>query len=169
MDDPLTASLTQMSLSLEELVTRLLGAALLGAVIGIDREWRSRSAGLRTHMLTALSAATFGIVTVEIMASDMLQGEAVRLDPIRVIEAVTAGVAFLAAGAIIQSGHKVRGLTTGAGMWLAGAVGVSSGLGLWPIAVAATGVGIVVLTGLGWIERRVTRNGSPSDGETRQK
>lgn len=159
MTDPFTHSIAGMSMSLEALVVRMLGAALLGAVIGLDREWRARSAGLRTHILTALSAAAFGIVTLEIMAGNLFKGDAVRLDPIRVIEAVTAGVAFLAAGAIIRSGQRVQGLTTGAGMWLAGAVGVSSGLGLWPVAVTATVVGIVVLTGLGWLERRVTRKG----------
>lgn len=153
----MAAGFGPMSMELGQLAARMLGAALLGAVIGIDREWRARSAGLRTHILTALSAATFAILTIEIMASDLLTGDSVRVDPIRVIEAVTAGVAFLAAGAIIQSGRRVRGLTTGAGMWLSGAVGVSAGLGLWPVALTATAVGIVVLTGLGWVERRLAR------------
>ena len=76
-----------------------------------------------------------------------------RLDPIRLIEAVTAGVAFLAAGTIIFSRGKVKGLTTGAGMWLAGAIGLASGLGFWQIAGLATLLALVVLMVLHRIEK----------------
>lgn len=97
-------------------VARLLLAALFGAAIGFEREWRARSAG-----------------------------EAVKVDPIRIVEAVTAGVAFLAAGVVIFTKGQVHGLTTGAGMWLAGAIGVACGLGLWQIALLATLIALVVL------------------------
>jgi putative Mg2+ transporter-C (MgtC) family protein len=127
------------------IVGRLLGAAVLGGVIGVEREWSARPAGLRTHILTSLAAAVFTLVTIEIMMGSLLTGEAAQADPIRVIEAVTAGVAFLAAGAIIQSSGKVQGLTTGAGMWLAGAIGVAAGLGQWTIGVAATLIGLFVI------------------------
>ncbi|MGH6926183.1 MAG: MgtC/SapB family protein [Propylenella sp.] len=134
---------------------RLLVAALLGAVIGIDREWRSRPAGLRTHMLTALAAALFTVLTSEIVNSEMLGQENARADPIRVIEAVTAGVAFLAAGTIIRGERGVRGLTTGAGMWLAGSLGVAAGLGHFAIGALAAVFGALVITMLGWAERAV--------------
>lgn len=134
---------------------RLLAAALLGAAIGIDREWRSRPAGLRTHMLTALAAALFTVLTFEIVNSDLLAHENTRADPIRVIEAVTAGVAFLAAGTIIRGRGGVHGLTTGAGMWLAGSLGVASGLGYIAIAGLAAAFGVVIISLLGQIERAV--------------
>ena len=126
---------------------RLVVAALLGALIGIEREWRNRPAGLRTHMLTALAAALFTVLTGEILQSEMVQveGDLARADPIRVIEAVTSGVAFLAAGAIIQSRGAVHGLTTGAGMWLAGALGVAAGLGQFAIGGLAAALGLIII------------------------
>ncbi|HET9536854.1 MAG TPA: MgtC/SapB family protein, partial [Mesorhizobium sp.] len=71
--------------------------------------------------------------------------ESIRVDPIRLVEAVTAGVAFLAAGLIIFSKGEVHGLTTGAGMWLAAAVGLACGLGFWQIAVLATALALIIL------------------------
>jgi putative Mg2+ transporter-C (MgtC) family protein len=127
------------------IAARLLFAALLGAVIGFEREWRSRPAGLRTHILICVAAATVGILTVEISHSTAFVGRDVQLDPLRAVEAVTAGVAFLAAGSILFNRGKVQGLTTGAGMWLAGAVGLSSGFGLWQIAGFGTFLILIVM------------------------
>ena len=128
---------------------RLLLAAIFGAVIGFEREWRNRPAGLRTHILVCVAAATFAILTIEIVHAPMfttdMMKDAVKVDPIRVVEAVTAGVAFLAAGVVIFTRGQVHGLTTGAGMWLAGAIGVACGLGLWQIALFATLLALVVL------------------------
>ena len=109
------------------IVARLLLAAVFGAAIGFEREWRNRPAGLRTHILVCVAAATFAILTIEIVHAPMFMcKDAVRVDPIRVVEAVTAGIAFLAAGTILFARGEVRGLTTGAGMWLAGAIGVAA-------------------------------------------
>jgi putative Mg2+ transporter-C (MgtC) family protein len=86
------------------------------------------------------------------MMETMAEGhEAARLDPIRLVEAVTAGVAFLAAGVVVYTRGDVKGLTTGASMWLSAAIGLSRGLGMWPLAVIASGAGIVVL----WTLRRI--------------
>jgi putative Mg2+ transporter-C (MgtC) family protein len=143
---------------------RLLLAAALGAVIGLEREYKARPAGLRTHMLTALAAAVFTVLTFELFheaRSGKVPGPA---DPIRVIEAVTAGVAFLAAGAIIQARGQVQGLTTGAAMWLAGAVGVASGAGCYSIALMATVLALIILTVLTYLERWIeaSQNRVPS-------
>ena len=130
------------------IAARLLLATLYGAVIGFEREWRNRPAGLRTHILICVAAATFGILTIEIVHAPMFsQGvveDSVKVDPIRVVEAVTAGVAFLAAGSILFSKGEVQGLTTGAGMWLAGAIGVACGLGLWQVAGLGTLIVLIV-------------------------
>lgn len=134
---------------------RLIAAAALGLLIGLDREYRSRPAGLRTHMLISLAAATFAVLTFEIVEQIQRDSHGVTTDPTRIIEAVTAGVAFLAAGTIIRSKGGVQGLTTGAGMWLAGAVGLACGLGAYIVGVLAAGLGIGILTLLGWIERRI--------------
>lgn len=134
---------------------RLIVAAALGALIGIEREFKNRSAGLRTHMLTALAAALFTVMTFEIYHEMIdLGGDAARLDPIRVIEAVTAGVAFLAAGAIIRAGREVKGLTTGAAMWMAGAIGVAAGAGFFAVALIGAILVVIITYVLGRIEKR---------------
>lgn len=135
-----------------EIALRLGLAVLLAAVIGLDRERLERSAGLRTHMLTASAAALFTILTFEIHARLMALPERANADPIRIIEAVTAGVAFLAGGAIIRGRESVQGLTTGAGMWLAGAIGVACGAGFYSIAVMATVLAVFILVIVRWLE-----------------
>ena len=132
-------------LSFPVIAARLLVAALLGAAIGFEREWRNRPAGLRTHILICVAAATFGVLTIEIVHAPVFAREGTAVDPIRAVEAVTAGVAFLAAGSILFSRGEVQGLTTGAGMWLAGAVGLACGLGLWQIAGLGTLLALVVM------------------------
>ena len=151
------------------IVARLLMAAALGAVIGFEREWRNRPAGLRTHILVCVAAATFAILTIEIVHAPMFEKDTGRFDPIRVIEAVTAGVAFLAAGVVIFAKGEVHGLTTGAGMWLAGAIGVGCGLGLWQIALFATVLALIVLSLLYVFEKSVVdEDGQPADHATRK-
>jgi putative Mg2+ transporter-C (MgtC) family protein len=145
--------------------SRLLLAAVFGGVIGFEREWQNRPAGLRTHILVCVAAAVFAILTIEIVHAPMFNAnvakEAVKFDPIRVVEAVTAGVAFLAAGVVIFTRGQVHGLTTGAGMWLAGAIGVASGLGLWQIALLATVIALVVLGLLHAFEKKMDLNDGP--------
>ncbi|MFN3625108.1 MAG: MgtC/SapB family protein [Hyphomicrobium sp.] len=147
MFDPLSTSLPEGVIA-----TRLLLAVALGAVIGFEREQLSRPAGLRTHMLTALAAALFTIITMEIHAAVRQEAGSPSTDPIRIIEAVTAGVAFLAAGAIFRSQGDVKGLTTGAGMWLAGAIGVACGAGYGLLAIMATALAAVILVAVRWLE-----------------
>jgi putative Mg2+ transporter-C (MgtC) family protein len=135
-------------LSFPAIAARLLLAAVLGGAIGFEREWRNRPAGLRTHILICVAAAMIGILTIEIAHAPAFAREGATADPIRAVEAVTAGVAFLAAGTILFARGEVQGLTTGAGMWLAGAVGLSCGLGLWQIAAFGTLLALVVLWAL---------------------
>jgi putative Mg2+ transporter-C (MgtC) family protein len=127
------------------LLARMTGAIILGAVIGAEREYRDHPAGLRTHILVALAACVFALLSIESVHMAGFADEQVRIDPLRVIEAVTSGVAFLAAGMIVFSRGQVKGLTTGAGMWLAGAVGLAVGLGYWLVAVFATLACFIVL------------------------
>ena len=117
-----------------------------------DRELRNKPAGLRTHILISLAAAIFTLITFEIFFEMAELVDDPRGDAIRIIEAVTAGVAFLAAGTIIQSRGSVQGLTTGASMWLAGAVGLACGGGFYAIAVIGTLLALIVLVVLGKVE-----------------
>ena len=134
-----------MSLPWAVIAVRLVGAVVLCGLIGYERESQHRPAGLRTHMLVGLAAAVYCILTLEIIAGVAVYPDTVRIDPLRIIEAVTSGVAFLAAGMVVFSQGRVRGLTTGAGMWLAASVGLSCGLGLWLIAGLSTALALAIM------------------------
>ncbi len=131
------------SLAYLEVAFRLVMAVALAGLLGWDREEKDRPAGLRTYMLVALAAAVFTVLTFEIF--ETVRQFAGNTDPIRIIEAVTAGVAFLAAGTIIQGRDSVRGLTTGAGMWMAGALGVAVGAGYYLLAIFAALLSFAIL------------------------
>lgn len=132
--------------------TRILAAVALAAIVGFERELRHKPAGLRTHILVSVAACLFVILGRELAALDFGDGEQ-RNDPIRMIEAVTAGVAFLAAGLIFTAGEKVKNVTTGASLWLVGAIGLGCGAGQMPLAAMTTGVVVVVLFLLRQVER----------------
>ncbi|MGR3565188.1 MAG: MgtC/SapB family protein [Heliomarina sp.] len=149
--DELTNTFSEVPLVVA--LTRMLAALVLGAVIGMEREWRRKPAGLRTHMLVSIAACLFILVSQHLGSLPFGVGNEVQIDPLRLIEAVTAGVAFLAAGVIFTSGDKVRNLTTGASMWLAGAIGLACGAGQAPLAALATLLVTAVLIGLRWLEK----------------
>jgi putative Mg2+ transporter-C (MgtC) family protein len=151
-----------------EALLRMLAAIVAGAVVGFDRELRNKPAGLRTHILISLAAALFTLITFELHHEVVSQNSGTTADPIRIIEAVTAGVAFLAAGAIIQSRGNVRGLTTGANMWLAGALGVACGAGDYTLAAFGTIFAIIVLVILGRIEAKFLDQ-DPTDAPDKDK
>jgi putative Mg2+ transporter-C (MgtC) family protein len=132
---------------------RLFIAALLGGIIGFEREAQNGSAGLRTHILIALAACLFTILAFEIYEVALAGGS--QPDPIRAVEATTAGIAFLGAGAIFQQRGSVRGLTTGAGMWLAGAVGVACAIGYYIIAFGVAVFAVIILTALRTLAHKV--------------
>ncbi|GGH34640.1 putative Mg2+ transporter-C (MgtC) family protein [Cribrihabitans marinus] len=134
------------------MLARVLGATILTGLIGLEREARGRPAGLRTHMLVGLAASAYCITTLELIAMDY--GTEVKLDPLRLVEAVTAGVAFLAAGMIVFSKGEVKGLTTGASLWLAAAVGVAVGMGFWPLAAMVTLAALTIIRAIGLLEGR---------------
>jgi putative Mg2+ transporter-C (MgtC) family protein len=156
MFDWLAGEATQMPAW--DVFLRLSVAVIVGGLVGFDREMRNKPAGLRTHILVSLAAALFTVITFELHAEVANKQPDATADPIRIIEAVTAGVAFLAAGAIIRGRGNVRGLTTGANMWLAGALGVACGSGYYAIAGIATGFALVVLVVLGWLENKLQKH-----------
>ena len=141
---------------------RLLIAAVFGAMIGFEREFNTAEAGLRTHILVAVAAALFTILTFEIFHTIEPGPGGTQADPIRAIEAVTAGIAFLGAGAIFRSGGNVQGLTTGAGMWLAGAVGVATALGFYLIGLGVALLAVIVLAALRALAHNVIDKGNSS-------
>ncbi len=153
-----------MATAPEVIAGRLVAAILLAGCIGLDREWRQKSAGLRTHMLVALAAAVFTILASELHIDAARADPDGSADPIRIIEAVTAGVAFLGAGAIFRGGRNIQGMTTGAGIWLAGAIGLACGAGYAMLAAITVVLALIVLTLLGRIEHMAKKAvGKPAD------
>ena len=143
---------------------RLTIALAFGAIIGFEREVTTHSAGLRTHILIALAACLYTILTLEIFHLPEVMSNG-RSDPIHSVEAVTAGIAFLGAGAIFRHRSSPRGLTTGAGMWLAGAVGMTAALGYYFVGLAVTIAAVLVLLVLKEVDRRI---GSAAGGRIPQ-
>jgi putative Mg2+ transporter-C (MgtC) family protein len=156
--------LGSLALPLPLILLRLAGAVVLCALIGWERESRHHAAGLKTHMLLGLAAASFALVTLHIIHEFSGASDRLRMDPIRLVEATTNGVAFLVAGMIILSRGRIRNLTTGAGLWLAASVGVATGLGFWPLAVLAAMLGLAVNL-LGPLLERPVRH-PPEDGDS---
>lgn len=124
-----------------EFILRILAAAGMGAVIGLERELRSKEAGIRTHFLVALGSALFMIIS----AYGFEGAQAGRFDVARVAAQVVTGIGFLGAGVIIFQKNSVHGLTTAAGLWVTAAIGLGCGGGLYVLAGVST---LLVLLGL---------------------
>ena len=144
----------------EELIVRLALAALLGSAVGLERERLERGAGLRTHMLVAVGAALFMLVSAFGFA-DVLGHQNVVLDPSRVAAQVVSGIGFLGAGTIILRKEIVHGLTTAASLWAVAAIGLATGGGLYIAAVAATFVVLFILLAIKPVERHLFLNRRP--------
>lgn len=145
----------ESELELMDMVLRLVAAAALGSLIGLERELRKRPAGLRTHMLVSLGAAAFLLVGYEILFSTAAGDPSARIDPTRIVEGVITGIGFLGAGSIIQSRGSIQGITTGAAIWIAGAIGVACATGNFILAGLVTGIALVIVVVLGFFEHRV--------------
>ncbi len=143
------------------IAVRFAVAALCGMIVGIDREWRRRPAGLRTHMLVSLASAAFALIAYEMAILAAKEEDAASPDPTRVVEAVTAGAAFLAAGTIFRSNGNIQGITTGASIWLAAAMGAACGVGFYAIAGFSLILALVILFVVGGITHALGTNESP--------
>ena len=132
-----------------ELAIRMLVGALLGGIIGYERDYHGRPAGLRTHMIVALASATFMVVSTHFAYFQRYPAsDHVSADPSRIAASVAVGIGFLGAGAILRTGISVQGLTTAAGLWLVSAIGLAAGAGMYGESVVATAIGLTALWGL---------------------
>jgi len=147
---------------LPTILMRLVVAVIFGAIIGFERELSLHSAGLRTHILMALAAALYTVLTLEIfhLPEVMTNG---RSDPVHAVEAVTAGIAFLGAGVLFRGGSRPHGLTTAAGMWLAGAVGMTAALGYYLVGLFVCVLAVVILALLKAVDRRIDHRVTPAE------
>jgi putative Mg2+ transporter-C (MgtC) family protein len=134
------------TLDWSEALLRLALAAVLGGLIGIERELREREAGLRTHLLVSVGSALFTIISAYGFHEFLASGQAVvRADPTRIAAQIVTGIGFLGAGAIIRQGLSVRGLTTAATLWVVAAIGMATGAGYYSGAVITTALVLLSL------------------------
>ena len=140
---------------LAHVASRLGIAALLGGLIGIEREWMGKAAGLRTHMTVALGCAAFMLIAIE---SSTDQGSTSRA-----IQGIAAGIGFIGAGTILKltQREEIKGLTTAASIWLTAAVGVGAGIGpLW-VPVVCAGCAWIILDVFARVEKRIGSRNRP--------
>lgn len=143
-----------------EIMLRLAVAALLGSLIGFERERLVWAAGLRTHMLVSVGSALIMIVS-SFGFSDILNYENVSLDPSRVAAQVVSGIGFLGAGTILLRRDVIRGLTTAASLWTVAGIGLAVGGGLYFAAISATILILLILAGVKPFERRFLHKRQP--------
>jgi len=142
-----------------EAVFKLILAAVLGGLVGLERELRGREAGFRTNLLVGLGCALLMIVSNRMASVPWLvEGQYnVTVDPARIAYGVMTGIGFLGAGAIIKHFNGVRGLTTAAGLWCVAAIGLACGLGLYIVSIMAAGLVLGALALLNTFEKRLPR------------
>ena len=138
-----------MPISDIEMILRVLVAAVLGAILGIEREAQNKTAGLRTHTLVAMGAALFAVAGASMSAEGT--------DPTRVAAQVVTGIGFIGAGGMIRSGFTITGITTAATLWFAAAVGVAAGFGLYLVAATALAIALVAMLGFAPVRGYIRR------------
>jgi len=132
-----------------ELIGRIAAGAALGGVIGYERDRHGRPVGLRTHLLVAMAAATFMVVSSQFVYGQHYgKDDLVEVDASRIAASVVSAVGFLAGGAILRTGFTIQGLTTAAGLWLVTAIGMCAGAGMFVESGVVTLMGVVALTAL---------------------
>ena len=139
---------------------RLIFAAVLGGIIGFERDIHGRAAGLRTNLLISLGAASFMLISQYIAESYSTEaGNSVfRADPARIAAQIVTGVGFLGAGAVVKYGFSIRGLTTAACIWISAAIGMSSGAGFYELAIVTTLIGLFSLIVLSKFEKNYAKD-----------
>ena len=147
-----------------EFILRIFIAGLLGGAIGLEREYRAKEAGFRTHFLVSLGSGLFMILSAYGF-SDVIINEATRHDVSRIAAQVVSGIGFIGAGCIIFQKHAGRGLTTAAGLWVAAAIGMAAGAGMYAVAVAATIMVVVCLELMDFLHNHVFPNNRREDEE----
>ena len=137
-----------------EFFIRLFVAALLGSAIGLERNYRAKEAGFRTHFLVALGSALFMIVSQNGFGRELEEFGNLRWDASRIASQVVTGIGFIGAGTIIFQKHVVRGLTTAAGLWVTSAIGLACGSGMYAEATVSTVLVLLCLEALSFILNR---------------
>lgn len=142
---------------LAQLTLRILMAAFLGGLIGLERSSGDRPAGLRTHVLVATGSALLMVVSIY-----GIDGHPQARDPSRIASQVVSGIGFLGAGTILHEGLTVKGLTTAASLWIVSAIGLTVGCGMMALGIFATGITLITLILIRGLEKKVLPVGKPT-------
>lgn len=151
-----------------EFILRLFLAGIMGAVIGLDREYRAKEAGYRTHFLVSLGSALIMIVS-QYGFGEILDTPNVNLDPSRIASQVVTGIGFIGAGTIILHKQIVRGLTTAAGIWATSGIGLAIGAGMYTLGISATILTLIGLEVLSFLFKSVGMKSSAVEFSTDNK
>lgn len=136
--------------------SRLLIALLAGGLIGLERAYTGRPAGLRTHALVCMASSLLMLLTVfqwELLSNVPL--DTLRVDPTRMAQGVMTGIGFLGAGVIMKEKFTIRGLTTAASIWITASIGIILGMGFYSAGILATVLTLIILSFFGWMEKRI--------------
>lgn len=137
-----------------EHILSIVVAALLGGAIGLEREYRSKEAGFRTHFLVGLGSGLFMVLSLYGF-DDFIGISGVQRDPSRIAAQVVSGIGFIGAGCIIFQKNAVKGLTTAAGLWVTSAIGMAAGAGMYVLSVVATALVLLCLEGSDFIHHKI--------------
>jgi len=140
-----------------QIIFQLSLALILGALIGLEREYKGKGAGLQTYSLVSLGSCLFTLVSYEIFSLfiDVIDKPGLAYDPSRVILAIATGIGFIGAGVIIYRQSHIEGLTTAAGLWAVAAIGLTVGMKFYFMAITATLLAIIILVVFGELERLI--------------
>jgi len=145
-----------MQIELLDHVGYLLSAAILGGIIGVEREIHGQPAGLRTHMILSVGAALAAVLSI--LFTHYLSNPRIPGDPARIVAQVISGIGFLGAGAILRYGINVKGLTTAGSLWTTAIIGIACGSGFIALAAFTTTLVVIILWGVGKLEHTLMRN-----------
>ena len=149
------ADLNPIPVSAVEVAARALAAMAAGAVIGVERQWHHRAAGVRTHALLALGAAGFALIAHLLTVRDP------QMNPAQIVAGVVSGIGFLCGGVILHRGGSVQGLTSAASLWTTAGVGLAIGGGFYPLASVLVAAILSIQFPLRWAEDRLGRSIGP--------
>ena len=142
-----------------EYILSIVIAALLGGAIGLEREYRSKEAGFRTHFLVGLGSGLLMVLSMHgFDGYESVPGVIIQRDPARMAAQVVSGIGFIGAGTIIFQKNVVKGLTTAAGLWVTSAIGMTASAGMYAVATAATIMVLVCLEGMNFIHHHIFKH-----------
>jgi len=140
-----------------QIIIQLFLAAFLGSLIGLEREFKRKEAGLQTYTLVTLGSCLFTVISFRLFNLFVFEA-GISFDPSRIIQAIAVGIGFIGAGVIFRQSSGMVGLTTAAGLWVASGIGIAVGSDFYFLAVTGTFLTLLIFAGLGLLEEKILKN-----------